>query len=127
MAPCHSGTRSRSAAMAKHRARGAAISIVRLPSKSAMRPSYPESRRATIRWAQAAARHEGETTRGREMTSSTPATTPAPLTGAEYLESLHDGREVYVYGDRVADVTAHPAFRNTARSVARLYDALHDP
>ena len=60
-------------------------------------------------------------------TSSRPATTPAPLTGAEYLESLHDGREVYVYGERVADVTAHPAFRNTARSVARLYDALHDP
>ncbi len=25
------------------------------------------------------------------------------------------------------DVTEHPAFRNSARSVARLYDALHDP
>ena len=25
------------------------------------------------------------------------------------------------------DVTAHPAFRNAARSIARLYDALHDP
>ena len=49
-----------------------------------------------------------------------------PLTGAEYLESLRDGREVYVYGERVADVTAHPAFRNAARSIARLYDALHD-
>jgi 4-hydroxyphenylacetate 3-monooxygenase len=58
---------------------------------------------------------------------TTRATTPEPLTGAEYLESLHDGREVYVYGERVADVTSHPAFRNTARSVARLYDALHDP
>jgi 4-hydroxyphenylacetate 3-monooxygenase len=49
-----------------------------------------------------------------------------PFTGAEYLESLRDGREVYVYGERVADVTAHPAFRNAARSIARLYDALHD-
>src|SRR5262249_59231382 len=49
-----------------------------------------------------------------------------PFTGAEYLESLGDGREVYVYGERVADVTAHPAFRNAARSIARLYDALHD-
>ena len=29
-------------------------------------------------------------------------------------------------GERVADVTAHPAFRNAARSIARLYDALHD-
>ena len=38
-----------------------------------------------------------------------------------------DGREVYIYGERVKDVTTHPAFRNTARMVARLYDALHDP
>lgn len=50
-----------------------------------------------------------------------------PLTGAEYLESLRDRREVYVYGERVTDVTTHPAFRNTARSIARLYDALYDP
>jgi 4-hydroxyphenylacetate 3-monooxygenase len=50
-----------------------------------------------------------------------------PFTGAEYLESLRDGREVYVYGERVEDVTTHPAFRNSARSTARLYDALHDP
>jgi aromatic ring hydroxylase len=50
-----------------------------------------------------------------------------PMTGAEYLESLDDGREVYIYGERVAKVTEHPAFRNTARMIARLYDALHDP
>lgn len=50
-----------------------------------------------------------------------------PYTGAEYVESLRDGREVYIDGERVADVTAHPAFRNAARSIARLYDALHDP
>src|SRR6186713_892323 len=49
-----------------------------------------------------------------------------PQNGAEYLESLRDGREVYVYGERVDDVTTHPAFRNAARSIARLYDALHD-
>src|SRR6202453_1658168 len=49
-----------------------------------------------------------------------------PFTGAEYLESLRDGREIYVYGERVKDVTTHPAFRNAARSIARLYDALHD-
>jgi len=56
-------------------------------------------------------------------------TSPAtrPLTGAEYLESLRDGREIWIYGERVADVTTHPAFRNSARIVARLYDALHDP
>src|ERR671939_393347 len=50
-----------------------------------------------------------------------------PLTGSEYLESLRDGREIWIYGERVKDVTTHPAFRNTARMIARLYDALHDP
>jgi 4-hydroxyphenylacetate 3-monooxygenase len=50
-----------------------------------------------------------------------------PFTGAEYIQSLRDGREVYINGERVRDVTAHPAFRNAVRSLARLYDALHDP
>ncbi|MGW0752190.1 4-hydroxyphenylacetate 3-hydroxylase family protein [Streptomyces sp. NPDC002587] len=50
-----------------------------------------------------------------------------PLTGDEYIESLRDGREIYIYGDRVKDVTQHPAFRNPIRMTARLYDALHDP
>ena len=48
-----------------------------------------------------------------------------PFTGAEYLESLRDGREIYIYGERVKDVTRHPAFRNAAVSMAKLYDALH--
>jgi len=50
-----------------------------------------------------------------------------PFTGQEYLESLRDGREIWIYGERVKDVTTHPAFRNTVRMIARLYDALHDP
>jgi 4-hydroxyphenylacetate 3-monooxygenase len=50
-----------------------------------------------------------------------------PMTGAQYLESLRDGREIWLNGERVQDVTTHPAFRNGTRSVARLYDALHDP
>ncbi|MDH2352585.1 4-hydroxyphenylacetate 3-hydroxylase N-terminal domain-containing protein [Bradyrhizobium sp. SSUT112] len=49
-----------------------------------------------------------------------------PFTGAEYLQSLRDGREVWIYGERVKDVTTHPAFRNAAVSIAKLYDALHD-
>src|SRR5258708_17505303 len=49
-----------------------------------------------------------------------------PFTGAEFLQSLRDGREVYIYGEQVEDVTTHPAFRNAAASVAQLYDALHD-
>ena len=49
------------------------------------------------------------------------------MTGTEYLESLRDAREVYIYGEGVPDVTTHPAFRNSARSITRLYDTLHDP
>jgi len=49
-----------------------------------------------------------------------------PFTGQQYIDSLRDGREVYIYGEKVDDVTTHPAFRNAVRSIARLYDALHD-
>jgi len=50
-----------------------------------------------------------------------------PFTGQEYLDSLRDDRQVYINGERVKDVTTHTAFRNSARTLARLYDALHDP
>ncbi len=43
-------------------------------------------------------------------------------TGAEHIQSLRDGRAVYLDGERVADVTTHPAFRNAVRSAAALYD-----
>ncbi|HEX6870645.1 MAG TPA: 4-hydroxyphenylacetate 3-hydroxylase N-terminal domain-containing protein, partial [Micromonosporaceae bacterium] len=61
---------------------------------------------------------------GRDQAPSRRST--RPYTGAEYLESIRDDREIYLYGDRVRDVTNHPAFRNPARMTARLYDALHD-
>ncbi|MFH5821164.1 4-hydroxyphenylacetate 3-hydroxylase N-terminal domain-containing protein [Georgenia sp. AZ-5] len=62
------------------------------------------------------------------QTSPAAATATArPQTGEEYLASLRDGREVWIYGERIGDVTTHPAYRNSARSIARLYDALHDP
>ncbi len=43
-------------------------------------------------------------------------------TGAEHLESLRDGRVVCIGGEKVDDVTTHPAFRNAARSMAAIYD-----
>ena len=49
------------------------------------------------------------------------------MTGAEYLASLDDGREIWFDGEVIGNVSEHPAFRNAARSMARLYDALHDP
>jgi 4-hydroxyphenylacetate 3-monooxygenase len=47
--------------------------------------------------------------------------------GSDYLKSLNDGRQVFVNGEKVADVTKHPAFREAARSVARLYDIAAAP
>lgn len=49
-----------------------------------------------------------------------------PFTGKEYLDSLDDGREIWLNGEKIKSVVDHPAFRNAARSNARLYDALHD-
>src|SRR4051794_25215091 len=43
-------------------------------------------------------------------------------TGKEHLEQLRDGRVVYIGKERIDDVTAHPAFRNAAQTVAALYD-----
>lgn len=43
-------------------------------------------------------------------------------TGTQHIAMLRDGREVYLDGKRVADVTTHPAFRNSIGSYASLYD-----
>src|SRR6195256_3790979 len=48
-------------------------------------------------------------------------------TGSEYLRSLNDGRQVFLDGECVADVSKHKAFREAARSVARLYDIAAEP
>lgn len=49
-------------------------------------------------------------------------------TGAQYIEGLRaQPREVWIEGERVGDVTVHPAFRRGARSVAALYDMQHEP
>ena len=47
--------------------------------------------------------------------------------GKEHLESLRDGRIVYVGGERIDDVTRHPAFRGAAETVAAIYDMKADP
>jgi 4-hydroxyphenylacetate 3-monooxygenase len=49
-------------------------------------------------------------------------------TGREYLQGLRDQeREVWLGGERVKDVTAHPGLRRGALSIAALYDMQHDP
>ena len=47
--------------------------------------------------------------------------------GAEYRESLRDGRSIYVDGERVTDVTAYPPFQGAINTLAMLYDLQHDP
>ncbi len=44
------------------------------------------------------------------------------MTGKDYLDSIRDGRRVYIGSERVDDVTTHPAFRNAAQSLAMIYD-----
>src|SRR5918994_3332622 len=47
-------------------------------------------------------------------------------TGDEYRESIRDGREVWVSGERVVDVTTHPMFKPLVDIRARIYDMAHD-
>lgn len=48
-------------------------------------------------------------------------------TGEEYRDSLRDGREVYMDGERVDDVTTHPMLRPLVDIRARIYDMQHAP
>ena len=48
-------------------------------------------------------------------------------TGDEYRESIRDGREVWVNGERVEDVPSHPMFKPVVEIRARIYDMAHDP
>jgi len=47
-------------------------------------------------------------------------------TGDQYRASLRDGREVYMDGARVSDVTAHAKFKPVVDARARIYDLAHD-
>ncbi|MFQ6028076.1 MAG: 4-hydroxyphenylacetate 3-monooxygenase, oxygenase component [Dehalococcoidia bacterium] len=49
-------------------------------------------------------------------------------TGQQYIDGLREHpKEVWIRGERVDDVTVHPAFRNGVRSLAALYDMQHAP
>jgi len=48
-------------------------------------------------------------------------------TGESYLRALRDERRVYVDGERVTDVTRHPAFARAAQSIANLFDIAAAP
>src|ERR1700674_5611043 len=47
-------------------------------------------------------------------------------TGSQYLDSIRDGREVYINGGRVKDVTQHAMMKPLIGIRARIYDMQHD-
>lgn len=48
------------------------------------------------------------------------------MTGNQYRESLQDGREVYINGERVKNVVEHPTFKPIIDLKARMYDLNHE-
>lgn len=47
-------------------------------------------------------------------------------TGDDYRNGLRDGREIWIDGERVTDVTRHAAFRPIVDIKARMYDMAHE-
>ena len=48
-------------------------------------------------------------------------------TGKEYIDSLRDGRQMWIDGELIADVTKDRRFAGAAYTMAELYDMQHDP
>jgi 4-hydroxyphenylacetate 3-monooxygenase len=48
-------------------------------------------------------------------------------TGKDYRDSIRDGREVHMNGERIRDVATHPAFKPVIDIRARIYDMAHEP
>jgi 4-hydroxyphenylacetate 3-monooxygenase len=47
-------------------------------------------------------------------------------TGEQYRDSIRDGREVWINGERVKDVTRHHMFKPAVDIRARIYDMAHE-
>ena len=47
-------------------------------------------------------------------------------TGDEYRQSLNDGRQIWINGERVEDPCNHPQFKPVIDVRARIYDMQHD-
>jgi 4-hydroxyphenylacetate 3-monooxygenase len=47
-------------------------------------------------------------------------------TGEQYRDSIRDGRQVWINGERVADVTSHKMFKPLVDIRARIYDMAHE-
>ena len=54
--------------------------------------------------------------------------TMAARTGQEYIKGLQEQpREIWLQGERIDDVTTHPALRHGVETIAALYDMQHAP
>ena len=51
----------------------------------------------------------------------------AVRTGEQFLAGLRDDREVWLEGERVADVTSQPKLARMAQTLAGIYDLQHSP
>jgi len=47
-------------------------------------------------------------------------------TGEQYRDSIREGREIYIDGERVEDVTVHPSFKPLVDIRAKIYDMQHE-
>ncbi len=48
-------------------------------------------------------------------------------TGQQYLDGLDDARDIWLDGERIADVRTHPALRRGVATMAELYDMQYEP
>src|SRR5260370_20169005 len=56
------------------------------------------------------------------MTGSGSMENPSVKNGAQHIQSVRDGRSVYLNGKLIHDVAEHPAYRNAVASAGALYD-----
>ena len=55
------------------------------------------------------------------------STAQGAMTSTRYIESLRDGREVWLDGRRIDDVPSHPAFSGMVNELGRIYDLQYNP
>jgi len=48
-------------------------------------------------------------------------------TGRQFLDALHDDRQIFIDGERVRDIAGDRRLAGAAHSLAELYDMQHDP
>src|SRR5260370_11775142 len=61
------------------------------------------------------------------MTGSGSVQNPSVKNGAQHIQSVRDGRSVYLNGKLIHEVSDHPAYRNAVASGGALYDYQYSP